>query len=33
MREGRLAAEFGHTDATEERIIAAATGQQEGQAR
>jgi rhamnose transport system ATP-binding protein len=32
MREGRLAAEFGHADATEERIIAAATGQQEGQA-
>jgi rhamnose transport system ATP-binding protein len=39
MREGRLAAEFGHAEATEERIIAAATGQAagtgqpEGQAR
>jgi rhamnose transport system ATP-binding protein len=31
MREGRLAAEFGHAEATEERIIAAATGQRDGQ--
>jgi rhamnose transport system ATP-binding protein len=27
MREGRLTAEFGHDDATEEKIMAAATGQ------
>jgi rhamnose transport system ATP-binding protein len=27
MREGRLTAEFGHADATEEKIMAAATGQ------
>jgi len=27
MREGRLAAEFARADATEERIIAAGTGQ------
>ena len=27
MREGRLAAEFGHEDATEETIMSAATGQ------
>jgi len=33
MREGRLAAQFDHGQATEERIIAAATGQLEGQAR
>jgi rhamnose transport system ATP-binding protein len=32
MREGRLTAEFGHAEATEERIITAATGQREGQA-
>jgi rhamnose transport system ATP-binding protein len=29
MREGRLVAEFAHADATEESIVAAATGQQE----
>jgi rhamnose transport system ATP-binding protein len=27
MREGRLVAELAHADATEERIVAAATGQ------
>jgi ABC-type sugar transport system ATPase subunit len=27
MREGRLTAEFGHEDASEEKIMAAATGQ------
>ncbi len=27
MREGRLTAEFGHADASEEKIMAAATGQ------
>jgi rhamnose transport system ATP-binding protein len=27
MREGRLVAELAHADATEERIMAAATGQ------
>jgi ABC-type sugar transport system ATPase subunit len=27
MREGRLVAEFAHREATEERIVAAATGQ------
>jgi ABC-type uncharacterized transport system ATPase subunit len=31
MREGRLAAEFTRAEATEERIIAAATGQAAGQ--
>src|ERR1700728_4592669 len=31
MREGRLAAEFTRSEATEERIIAAATGQAAGQ--
>jgi rhamnose transport system ATP-binding protein len=29
MREGRLVAEFGHADASEESIVAAATGQLE----
>jgi rhamnose transport system ATP-binding protein len=32
MREGRLTAEFGHADASEEKIMAAATGQLQGQA-
>ena len=32
MREGRLTAEFGHDEASEEKIIAAATGQLQGQA-
>jgi rhamnose transport system ATP-binding protein len=32
MREGRLTAEFGHQDATEEKIMAAATGQLQEQA-
>ncbi len=32
MREGRLTAEFGHQDATEENIMAAATGQLQEQA-
>jgi rhamnose transport system ATP-binding protein len=32
MREGRLTAEFSHEDATEENIMAAATGQLQGQA-
>ena len=32
MREGRLTAEFGHEDATEENIMAAATGQLQEQA-
>jgi rhamnose transport system ATP-binding protein len=31
MREGRLTAQLGHADATEERIMAAATGQLDGQ--
>ena len=29
MREGRLTAEFGHDEATEEKIMSAATGQLE----
>ena len=33
MREGRLAAEFGHADASEEKIMAAATGQLAGAGR
>jgi rhamnose transport system ATP-binding protein len=33
MREGRLTAELGHEDATEEKIMAAATGQLQEQAR
>ena len=32
MREGRLTAEFGYADASEESIMAAATGQHEVQA-
>jgi len=32
MREGRLTAEFGHADASEEKIMAAATGQHQEQA-
>ena len=32
MREGRLTAEFGHADASEEVIMAAATGQQQARA-
>jgi ABC-type sugar transport system ATPase subunit len=32
MREGRLTAEFSHAEASEEKIIAAATGQLQGQA-
>jgi len=32
MREGRLTAEYPHAEATEEKIMAAATGQTEGQA-
>jgi hypothetical protein len=32
MREGRLTAELRHEDATEEKIMAAATGQLQGQA-
>jgi rhamnose transport system ATP-binding protein len=32
MREGRLTAEFGHADVSEEKIMAAATGQLQGQA-
>jgi rhamnose transport system ATP-binding protein len=32
MREGRLTAEFGHADVTEEKIMAAATGQLQQQA-
>jgi rhamnose transport system ATP-binding protein len=32
MREGRLMAEFGHADVSEEKIMAAATGQLQGQA-
>jgi len=32
MREGRLTAEFGHADASGEKIMAAATGQLSGQA-
>ena len=33
MREGRLTAEFGHADVSEEKIMAAATGQLQKQAR
>jgi len=33
MREGRLTAEFGHAEASEEKIMAAATGQLQKQAR
>jgi hypothetical protein len=29
MREGRLVAQFSHSEASEERIVAAATGQTE----
>jgi ABC-type sugar transport system ATPase subunit len=29
MREGRLVAEFSHSEVSEERIVAAATGQTE----
>ena len=29
MREGRLVAEFSHSEVSEERIVAAATGQSE----
>ncbi len=32
MREGRLTAEFGYADASEEKIMAAATGQLQEQA-
>jgi len=32
MREGRLTAEYPHEEATEEKIMAAATGQLEAQA-
>jgi ribose transport system ATP-binding protein len=32
MREGRLTAEFGHAGASEEKIMAAATGQLSEQA-
>jgi ABC-type sugar transport system ATPase subunit len=32
MREGRLTAEFGHAEASEEKIMAAATGQLQEQA-
>ena len=32
MREGRLVAEFAHADASEESIVAAATGQREEEA-
>ena len=33
MREGRLIAEFAHADASEEKIMSAATGQLQEQAR
>jgi len=33
MREGRLTAEFGHAEASAEKIMAAATGQLQKQAR
>ncbi|HEV2371741.1 MAG TPA: sugar ABC transporter ATP-binding protein [Streptosporangiaceae bacterium] len=33
MREGRLTAEFGHADASEEKIMAAATGQAQARVR
>jgi ribose transport system ATP-binding protein len=33
MREGRLTAEFGHAEVSEEKIMAAATGQLQKQAR
>jgi ABC-type sugar transport system ATPase subunit len=33
MREGRLVAEYPHSEASEETIMSAATGQLQGQAR
>jgi ABC-type sugar transport system ATPase subunit len=33
MREGRLTAEFGHAEVSEEKIMAAATGQLKKRAR